>query len=518
MITNKFTAYGLTVAVAFAAAVVLLLASAPTSASADKGTTADAARSVTTSGAENGVGTASPANQVTLTSTHVSGTEACIDGTFSTSSLTNTAVGAPTNPGCTTITTTINAADAAGTATTLTVVSTTGFPDSGSLILDDDGDANLATGGIEIVDYTGKTATTFTGVTRNRAGTSGLPLTVGDNVWPVVYSQITILDLSATATTVNLADASNFVVGGTVDPDVIIDPGGGNEVIETLSARTGNTLTITSGHANVYPVGEYLAQISGVNTDTGVVTVTPTAGSTEASFNYQYLANGETSTAGTVSLTVVSNNPDAADGEVTVSATTPTPIPVIAPLSGSDSSEIAGVGGGGPVVAAWAFSVLPTKGILTLPATAPICTNTTGTPAPAVGEVLTNCVGQVVYTPLLGATGTDSFQYTLSNGGETSAAATVTIILPGGSSTTPGAGFTPDIVAGFNLTAYNGGTLSQLANDAAAAGATTVSVTVGGAFLTHVVGAPDFVNAAFAANFSDGNVPAGTQVFVIAGS
>jgi hypothetical protein len=122
-----------------------------------------------------------------------------------------------------------------------------------------------------------------------------------------------------------------------------------------------------------------------------------------------------------------------------------------------------------------------------------------------------------VYTPLLGATGTDTFTYTITNGGDTSAAATVTVTIGGSTTPTPGAGFSTEIVAGFNISQYNGGTVAEMAADAAAAGATTVSVTVEGGFLTYVVGAPAFVNAAFEANFTDG-IPAGTGVLVIVGS
>jgi hypothetical protein len=82
---------------------------------------------------------------------------------------------------------------------------------------------------------------------------------------------------------------------------------------------------------------------------------------------------------------------------------------------------------------------------------------------------------------------------------------------------TPGAGFGTPIVAGLNLSTYNGGTVAEMAADAAAAGATTVSVTVGGVFVTYVVGAPDFVNAAFTANFPDG-IPAGEVVLVVVSS
>ena len=506
MITNKFTAYGLTVAVAFAAAVVLLLATAPLSASADKGTTADG--SATISNVAKG-------RTVTLSATQVSGKEACDEGTFTVSNFVGGTAAAPAEADCTTRMTEVSAVGLVGD-TTLTVLSTTGFPTSGSLIMDNDTeDSNLATGDIEIVDYTGVTPTSFTGVTRARAGTTALVPVVGANLWPVVYVQTTIAPIKVDNTTVNVTDAGGLVVGGTEHAELIVDPSGGNQEILRVSAKSGNTLTVTPFTID-HDVGEYVAQINGVNRDSATSVFTRTASTTtEGSFKFTLVANGQTSTAGTMSLTIVSDSPDAADAEVTVSATTPVALPIIVGLAGSDSSEFVGSDSNGVLDGpAFTFTKLPTKGILTDP-TAALCTDVTGA---VVGEVMTNCLGQTVYTALLGATGTDSFEYTLRNAGETSATATVTIILPGGTPTpTPGAGFADALVAGVNLTTYRGGTVLQLATDAAAAGATSVSVTSAGAFIVHVVGAPDFVNAAFAANFPD-DVPSGQVVLVLVSS
>ena len=500
MITNKFTAYGLTVAVAFAAAVVLLLATAPLSASADKGTTADG--SATISNVAGGV-------ELTLSATQVSGKVACDEGMFAVSSPVGGTAAAPDDKDCETLSTTVSAVGLVGD-TTLTVVSTKGFPTSGSLIMENDGNEDLADGDIEIVDYTGKTATSFTGVTRARAGTTALAPAVGANLWPVVYVQITIAPTARMDLTVNVTDAGGLVVGGTTGADLIIDPSssGIGQQIREVRAKSGNTLTLATNFDVIHDVGEYIAQINGVNRDSATSDFTRTASTTtEGSVKFTLLANGQKSTAGTMSLTIVSDSPDAADAEVTVSATTPVALPIIVGLAGSDSSEVA-------LNSAFGFTKLPTKGILTAP-TAALCTNVTGA---VIGEVMTNCLGQTVYTALLGATGTDSFEYTLLNHGETSAAATVTIILPGGTPTpTPGAGFTDALVAGVNLTTYRGGTVLQLATDAAAAGATSVSVTSAGAFIVHVVGAPDFVNAAFAANFPD-DVPSGQVVLVLVSS
>jgi hypothetical protein len=496
LITNKFTAYGLAVAVAFAAAVVLLLASAPLGVSADKGVTADAPTTIDNSSG----GTA-----VSIKSTHVSGKEACDEGTFAVSSAVGGTAAAPVDAACVTRTTTISTAGLAAD-TTLTVASTTSFPDSGSLIIDNDGNADLSTGAIEIVDYTGKTSTSFTGVTRARAGTTALVPAVGANVWPVGYTQTTIG--TTTTVNVNVADGSGIVAGGTVGGDLILDPGGsglGQEIL-AVTAKSGSTLTLSGVPASAHAVGEYVAQINGVNTDSATSLFTRTAAdTTEGSFKFTVLANGQTSTAGTMSLTIIADAPVADDAEVAVSATLPTPIPILVPLSGSDSTEVAGG-------ASFQATLLPTKGVLGTPTTA-LCTNVA---LAKVGEVMTNCLAQVLYTPLLGATGNDTFDYTLINGGETSAAATVNIVLPGGSGTvTPGAGFLKDpLDVGFNITSYNGGTVDQLGSDGAAVNAVTVSFTVDGGFLVYVVGAPAFVNQDVIDAFP-GGIPAGEGVIVV---
>lgn len=498
MITNKFTAYGLTVAVAFAAAVVLLLASAPSSATADAGTTSDASVTITD---------VAPTNVATISGTHVSGLEGCLEGTFAVSSPTNLTQTAPADNACADTDTTTTAT-ALTTDTTITVGSTSGFADAGSLIIDNgaDGDMSDDLSELEIVDYTGKTTTSFTGVTRARAGTTALALVVGANVYQGAYSQITVLPIAATDTTVNVTDASAFVAGGTAPAELALL--GGTAEVETVASKSGNTLTISAA-GQAHAVGTYVAQIIQVRTDSATTTITPSTDATEGSFKFSMTANGQTSTSGTISLTILPGKPTAGDAEVTVAATTPTPVPVIVALTGTDLAEAF-------ANQAFTLSSLPTKGVLGT-ITTPICSNVTPI---VIGETVSSCTAQVVYTPLLGATGTDSFTYTFTNGAtpDTSVAATVTLVLPGGTPTpTPGAGFTTALVAGVNLTTYGGGTLTELATDAAAANATSVSVTADGAFLVHVVGAPDFVNAAFAANFPT-DVPAGTVVLVLVSS
>lgn len=84
----------------------------------------------------------------------------------------------------------------------------------------------------------------------------------------------------------------------------------------------------------------------------------------------------------------------------------------------------------------------------------------------------------------------------------------------GAAAPTPGAGFAGTLSAGVNLTTYGGGSVEQLGTDATDAGASSVSVTVDGAFIVYVVGAPAFVNQAFTDQYPDG-VPAGTVVLVL---
>jgi len=117
---------------------------------------------------------------------------------------------------------------------------------------------------------------------------------------------------------------------------------------------------------------------------------------------------------------------------------------------------------------------------------------------------------------LIGATGSDSFTFTLTQGGEVSAAQTATITLPAAAVVVPPVvltGFSITPVAGSNLATYHGGTVEQCATDAAADSVTSIAVTVDGAYIIHVVGAPTFVNAAFAAHFVL-EVPAGTIVLL----
>lgn len=75
--------------------------------------------------------------------------------------------------------------------------------------------------------------------------------------------------------------------------------------------------------------------------------------------------------------------------------------------------------------------------------------------------------------------------------------------------------FSGDIAnLGVSLVLFSGGSMDGLVAAAQAEGVTTISATVNGKFMTYVVGAPEFVNAAFKAHFS-GGVDAQTPLVLV---
>jgi hypothetical protein len=498
LITNKLSAFGASVVVAFAAVLVLLVAS-PLTASANKGITAGGAITI----ANIATGTD---RDITVSSTHISGTEACTEGVFTL--VANKTVGGTAtiaDAACTVRSTTVSIAPTT-TATTLTVASTTGFPDAGSIHV---GAAAMGTVAAleEIMDYTSKTATSFDGLTRKRAGTPAVAHAIAQVVYPVNYSTIVIAPSAADGVTVNLADATGWVAG--TGPELIFAPGKATnaQAPEVTTAKSGNTFThVATGI--VFPLGTYVAQVSAVNTDKATVTFTRTASTTTTGeFQFISTAGGEASSAGTQSITLITDKPDANASAATVSATEPVAIPVLVSLTGSDLTEDADT-------ASFALTTLPTKGILGAVGAA-VCTDVAKA---KVGAVMTNCTAMVTYTPLLGATGSDTFNFTFTNGAEVSVAAAGSITLPAApvvvAAPTLTGGFAATLSTGVNLTTYGGGTVAELDADGVAAGATSISVTIDGAFVVYVVSAPEFVNAAFNAQYPT-SVASGTVVLVV---
>lgn len=77
--------------------------------------------------------------------------------------------------------------------------------------------------------------------------------------------------------------------------------------------------------------------------------------------------------------------------------------------------------------------------------------------------------------------------------------------------------FTGDIAdAGVSLVVFGGGSVDELSDAADAAGAVSISLTVGGEFVVYIVGAPAFVNEAFVDAFA-GGIAAGTPVILFVG-
>lgn len=108
---------------------------------------------------------------------------------------------APTSP--TTLSVAMTVSD-----TTATVVSTSGYPSKGTVVIAD-GDPAL----IEAIDYTGITATTFTGLTRGRLGTSASAHPSGKTVRAVLLTALN------TATSVpGMISTQNGSVGFGVTP------------------------------------------------------------------------------------------------------------------------------------------------------------------------------------------------------------------------------------------------------------------------------------------------------------
>ena len=379
----------------------------------------------------------------------------------------------------------------------------------------------------EIVYCTGKTMDSLTGCDRGFGHTTGRVHLAGSVVYPIKYSTIVLipftgdLDTSndnAGLGTLNVADHSVFAKAGQL---IAIESGFGENGHAAFgyNGRSGSTLIRADlVDDRTLAVGTDVFQF-GRTVDTARIDIKVDNGFTGSfTYEYKYAAVGDKDgDEATVTVTVISDDPVANDVSGTVTATQPTPLPIILVFSGTDSSSIS------KAPAGLDFTSLPTAGLLLLtPGPRLICTDVD---VPVLGEVMTNCSAHVLYTPLLGASGTDTFTYTITNDDHTSVPATVTVTLPGGMvppmvdvpAPTMGEGFAGALAPGVTLTTYGGGTVAQLNADASTAGATSVAVTDSGTFVVLVVDGPSFVNRAFNDLFSDG-VPAGTVVLVLVSS
>lgn len=78
---------------------------------------------------------------------------------------------------------------------------------------------------------------------------------------------------------------------------------------------------------------------------------------------------------------------------------------------------------------------------------------------------------------------------------------------------TPDSAFTPVPGSGFSFVQYAGGTLDEFIQELVDIKATAAFITAGGAWISHIVGAPPFANHQFATQFA-GGVPPDTPVMV----
>jgi hypothetical protein len=139
--------------------------------------------------------------------------------------------------------------------TTMTVGNTTAFPSSGTVFIDDP-----SANGMEYVNYTGKTATTFTGLTRGKASTT--------------IASVTTVSGSASVTTSTAVTGiqPGMLVYGTGIPNntyvYSITAGSPNTIVLTQAATAAGTVTLSfnqlasAAAAHTYsataPIGVYL--------------------------------------------------------------------------------------------------------------------------------------------------------------------------------------------------------------------------------------------------------------------
>ena len=151
--------------------------------------------------------------------------------------------------------TTILTASMTNVDTTMSVVSTSGFPSSGVLSIQD-----ASANGFEYVGYTGITSTSFTGLTRGKASTT-------------ILSCVTVLNSATVTTTSSVANIQvGMLVYGTGIPYntyvYSITTGGTNTLVLTLGATASGTVTLSfnqmasAAAAHTYsataPIGVYL--------------------------------------------------------------------------------------------------------------------------------------------------------------------------------------------------------------------------------------------------------------------
>jgi hypothetical protein len=142
-------------------------------------------------------------------------------------------------------------------ATTVTVNSTAGFPGSGRITID-----------AEQINYTGTTATTFTGCTRAQGGTTAAAHLSGNAVYPATTVTAAV---TAAATTITVSSTTGFLVPGVVRID--------SEFIYCA----GKTATTFTGCVRGYKNTVAVAHTAGTSTTVFqyIITTTGTVGNAQ---------------------------------------------------------------------------------------------------------------------------------------------------------------------------------------------------------------------------------------------
>jgi hypothetical protein len=135
--------------------------------------------------------------------------------------------------------------DPGAAGTTITVQSTANFPNTGRIIIDS-----------ELIDYTGKTATTFNPATRGVGGTFAVAHAVGNAVYPV--TTVTDNPLAVGSTTINVASNVGFSIPGTIIIDTeYISCSGVNGTTQFTNCTRGYRGSPATAHPNAGNVFQY---------------------------------------------------------------------------------------------------------------------------------------------------------------------------------------------------------------------------------------------------------------------
>lgn len=143
------------------------------------------------------------------------------------------------------------AASLSNVATSMTVGSTTGFPSAGTLAV-----FNTATG-YEYVNYTAKTSTTFTGLTRQQTGNSSLALTIASGANDGTVASAAGLQVGQRVNGTNVPDGTFIqqITGTNIKLSAAVT--GANPTVNVVPMGTNAALSFTYSATN--PVGVELA-------------------------------------------------------------------------------------------------------------------------------------------------------------------------------------------------------------------------------------------------------------------